>query len=155
MYLCIRNQREQAAPQQKASFLHSVCTVLAPSIRQTSKNLKDMNKKENEKKGEQKKMVITTRTLVNGYELIVNEEGYMYFNVQSLLEGFMVHVGMKRLEEMTQEEIKDFLKATKDGSLTKKLQAEVTALKEERKELKHQLKEMTKEIENLKKELAK
>ena len=155
MYLCIRNQREQAAPQQKASFLHSVCTVLAPSIRQTSKNLKDMNKKENEKKGEQKKMVITTRTLVNGYELIVNEEGYMYFNVQSLLEGFMVHVGMKRLEEMTQEEIKDFLKATKDGSLNKKLQAEVNALKEERKELKHQLKEMTKEIENLKKELAK
>ena len=94
-----------------------------------------MNKKENEKKGEQKKMVITTRTLVNGYELIVNEEGYMYFNVQSLLEGFMVHVGMKRLEEMTQEEIKDFLKATKDGSLNKKLQTEVNALKEERKEL--------------------
>ena len=109
MYLCIRNQREQAAPQQKASFLHSVCTVLASEIRQTSKNLKDMNKKENEKKDEQKKMVITTRTLVNGYELIVNEEGYMYFNVKSLLEGFMVHVGMKRLEEMTQEEIKDFL----------------------------------------------
>ena len=51
-----------------------------------------MNKKEqNEKKGEQKMMVITTRTLVNGYELIVNEEGYMYFNVKSLLEGFMVH----------------------------------------------------------------
>ena len=155
MYLCIRNQREQAAPQQKASFLHSVCTVLASEIRQTSKNLKDMNKKENEKKGEQKKMVITTRTLVNGYELIVNEEGYMYFNVQSLLEGFMVHVGMKRLEEMTQEEIKDFLKATKDGSLNKKLQAEVNALKEERKELKLQQREMKKEIENLKKELAK
>ena len=114
-----------------------------------------MNKKENEKKDEQKKMVITTRTLVNGYELIVNEEGYMYFNVKSLLEGFMVHVGMKRLEEMTQEEIKDFLKATKDGSLNKKLQAEVTALKEERKELKLQQREMKKEIENLKKELAK
>ena len=155
MYLCIRNQREQAAPQQKASFLHSVCTVLASEIRQTSKNLKVMNKKENEKKGEQKKMVITTRTLVNGYELIVNEEGYMYFNVQSLLEGFMVHVGMKRLEEMTQEEIKDFLKATKDGSLNKKLQTEVNALKEERKELKLQQREMKKEIENLKKELAK
>jgi DNA-binding transcriptional MerR regulator len=114
-----------------------------------------MNKKENEKKGEQKKMVITTRTLVNGYELIVDNEGYMFFNVQSLLEGFMVHVGMKRLEEMTQEEIKDFLKATKDGSLNKKLQAEVNALKEERKELKLQQREMKKEIENLKKELAK
>ena len=44
-----------------------------------------MNKKENEKKDEQKKMVITTRTLVNGYELIVDNEGYMYFNIQSLL----------------------------------------------------------------------
>ena len=119
------------------------------------RKIKVMNKKENEKKDEQKKMVITTRTLVNGYELIVDNEGYMFFNVQNLLEGFMVHVGMKRLEEMTQEEIKDFLKATKDGSLNKKLQAEVNALKEERKELKLQLKEQTKEIENLKKELAK
>ena len=155
MYLCIRNQREQAAPQQKASFLHSVCTVLASEIRQTSKNLKDMNKKENEKKGEQKKMVITTRTLVNGYELIVNEEGYMYFNVQSLLEGFMVHVGMKRLEEMTQEEINDFLKATKDGSLNKKLQAEVTSLKELVEDQKKQIRELKREIKELKKELAK
>ena len=119
------------------------------------RNLKDMNKKENEKKGEQKKMVITTRTLVNGYELIVDNEGYMFFNVKSLLEGFMVHVGMKRLEEMTQEEINDFLKATKDGSLNKKLQAEVTALKELVEDQKKQIRELKREIKELKKELAK
>ena len=114
-----------------------------------------MNIKENEKKDEQKKMVITTRTLVNGYELIVDNEGYMFFNVQSLLEGFMIHVGMKRLEEMTQEEIKDFLKATKDGSLNKKLQAEGTALKELVEDQKKQIRELKREIKELKKELAK
>ena len=119
------------------------------------RKIKDMNKKENEKKGEQKKMVITTRTLVNGYELIVDNEGYMYFNVKSLLEGFMVHVGMKRLEEMTQEEITDFLKATKDGSLNKKLQAEVTSLKELVDDQKKQIRELKREIKELKKELAK
>ena len=119
------------------------------------RKIKDMNKKENEKKGEQKKMVITTRTLVNGYELIVDNEGYMFFNVQSLLEGFMVHVGMKRLEEMTQEEITDFLKATKDGSLNKKLQAEVTSLKELVEDQKKQIRELKREIKELKKELAK
>lgn len=119
------------------------------------RKIKDMNKKENEKKGEQKKMVITTRTLVNGYELIVDNEGYMFFNVQSLLEGFMVHVGMKRLEEMTQEEITDFLKATKDGSLNKKLQAEVTSLKELAEDQKKQIRELKREIKELKKELAK
>ena len=119
------------------------------------RKIKVMNKKENEKKDEQKKMVITTRTLVNGYELIVDNEGYMFFNVQSLLEGFMVHVGMKRLEEMTQEEIKDFLKATKDGSLNKKLQAEVTALKELVEDQKKQIRELKREIKELKKELAK
>ena len=119
------------------------------------RKIKDMNKKENEKKGEQKKMVITTRTLVNGYELIVNEEGYMYFNVKSLLEGFMVHVGMKRLEEMTQEEINDFLKATKDGSLNKKLQAEVTSLKELVEDQKKQIRELKREIKELNVELKK
>ena len=119
------------------------------------RKIKVMNKKENEKKDEQKKMVITTRTLVNGYELIVDNEGYMFFNVQNLLEGFMVHVGMKRLEEMTQEEITDFLKATKDGSLNKKLQAEVTSLKELVEDQKKQIRELKREIKELKKELAK
>jgi peptidoglycan hydrolase CwlO-like protein len=67
----------------------------------------------------------------------------------------MIHVGMKRLEEMTQEEIKDFLKATKDGSLTKKLQAEVTALKELVEDQKKQIRELKREIKELKKDLEK
>ena len=62
---------------------------------------------------------------------------------------------MKRLEEMTQEEITDFLKATKDGSLNKKLQAEVTSLKELVEDQKKQIRELKREIKELKKELAK
>ena len=111
-----------------------------------------MNKKV-ENKQEVKRLAILLRTMTNGYMLEVNNEGYMYFNAQSLLEGFMVHVGMKRLEEMTQEEIKDFLKATKDGSLNKKLQAEVTELKALIAEQKKEIREQKREIKDLKKEL--
>ena len=105
------------------------------------------------KKDEKIKMVITTRTLVNGYELIVDNEGYMFFNVQSLLEGFMVHVGLKRLEAMTKEEIKEMLKSLKDGSAEKKLQAEVTELKALIAEQKKEIREQKREIKELKKEM--
>ena len=100
------------------------------------------NKVEN--KQEQKRLVILLRTMVNGYSLDVNGEGYMYFDAQSMLEGFMVRVGLERLEEMTREEIKDMLDSLKDGSAVKKLQAEVTGLKA-------LVDDQKKEIRNLKK----
>ncbi len=100
-----------------------------------------MNKKVEK---EQKRLAILLRTMVNGYSLEVNGEGYMYFNAQSLLEGFCIHVGMERLESMTKEEIKEMLDLLKDGSAVKKLQAEVT-------ELKAQVDDQKKLIRNLKK----
>ncbi len=108
------------------------------------------NKKLKDKK-ESKDLIVTVGTLVNGYMLEVNGEGYMYFNARSLVEGFCVHVGMKRLSSMTQEEIKDFLEATKDGSLNRKLQDEVTALKAKIDELKEEIKQQKREIKELKK----
>ena len=96
-----------------------------------------------------KKFAILLRTMVNGYMLEVNNEGYMYFNAQSLLEGFMVHVGLERLESMTKEEIKDMLDALKDGSAVKKLQAEVTSLKELVEDQRKQIRELKKEIKKL------
>ena len=101
------------------------------------------------KKDEKKKMVITTRTLVNGYELIIDNEGYMYLNAQSLLEGFCIHVGMERLEAMTKEEIQDMLVALRDGSAVKKLQAEVTALQILVNDQKKQIRELKKTIKEL------
>ncbi len=99
---------------------------------------------------EQKRLAILLRTMVNGYMLEVNNEGYMYFNAQSLLEGFMVHIGLERLESMTKEEIKDMLNSLKDGSAVKKLQAEVTNLKELVKDQKKQIRDLKKSLNELK-----
>ena len=101
---------------------------------------------------EQKRLAILLRTMVNGYMLEVNNEGYMYFNAQSLLEGFMVHVGLERLESMTKEEIKDMLNSLKDGSAVKKLQTEVTSLKELVDDQKKQIRDLKKTIKELKEE---
>ena len=99
---------------------------------------------------EKKRLAILLRTMVNGYALEVNNEGYMYFNAQSLLEGFMVHVGLERLESMTKEEIRDMLNSLKDGSAVKKLQAEVTSLKALVDEQKKQIRELKRKIKGLK-----
>ena len=99
-----------------------------------------------------KKLAILLRTMVNGYMLEVNNEGYMYFNAQSLLEGFMVHIGLERLESMTKEEIKDMLNSLKDGSAVKKLQAEVTELKALVDYQKKQIRDLKKTIKELKQE---
>ena len=103
----------------------------------------------NEQK-EQKKLAILLRTMTNGYMLEVNNEGYMYFSAQSLLEGFMIRVGMERLEAMTREEIKAMLDSLKDGSAVKKLQAEVTELKALVDNQKKQIRELKRRIKELK-----
>ena len=108
------------------------------------------NKVEN--KQEVKRLVILLRTMVNGYSLDVNGEGYMYFDAQSMLEGFMVRVGLERLEEMTREEIKDMLDSLKDGSAVKKLQAEVTGLKALVDDQKKEIRNLKKTIKELKEE---
>ena len=108
------------------------------------------NKEEN-KQGE-RRLAILLRTMVNGYSLDVNGEGYMYFDAQSMLEGFMVRVGLERLEEMTREEIKDMLDSLKDGSAVKKLQAEVTGLKALVDDQKKEIRNLKKTIKELKEE---
>ena len=113
-----------------------------------------MSKKvENKQAKKQKRLAILLRTLVNGYALEVNNEGYMYFNAQSLLEGFLVHIGLERLESMTKEEIKDMLNSLKDGSAVKKLQAEVTELKALVDDQKKQIRDLKKTIKELNAEL--
>ena len=110
-----------------------------------------MSKKVEKRQAKEKnRLAILLRTMVNGYALEVNNEGYMYFNAQSLLEGFMVHVGLERLETMTKEEIRDMLDALKDGSAVKKLQAEVTSLKALADEQKKQIRELKRKIKELK-----
>jgi hypothetical protein len=81
----------------------------------------------------------------------LEREDYMYYDVQSLLEGLFVHVGMNRLEAMTKDEIKTMVEAVKDGSAIKKLQAEVNELKaaiDEQKKLIREQKRVIKELKN-------
>ena len=99
-----------------------------------------------------KKLTILLRTMVNGYSLDVNGEGYMYFDAQSMLEGFCIHVGMERLEAMTKEEIKTMVNSVKDGSIVKKLQAEVTSLKKLVDDQKKEIRNLKKTIKELKEE---
>ena len=110
-------------------------------------------KKTEVKEQASKRIALLVRTMVNGYMLEVNNEGYMYFNAHSLLEGFLVHVGMERLETMTKEEIKEMVNSIKDGSAVKKLQAEVTELKNVINDQKKEIREQKRVIKDLKKEL--
>ena len=109
-----------------------------------------MNKKVEMEQKEPMKLAILLRTMTNGYMLDVNNEGYMYYSAQSLLEGFMVHVGLERLEAMTKEEIKEMLESLKDGSAVKKLQAEVTELMALVDNQKKQIRELKRKIKELK-----
>ena len=101
-------------------------------------------------KEQNQRLAILLRTMTNGYMLEVNDEGYMYFNAQSLLEGFLVHVGLERLEAMTREEIKEMLDLLKDGSAEKKLQAEITELKALVDDQRKQIRELKIKIKKLK-----
>ena len=92
------------------------------------------------------KLTIQLRTLKNGYGLDVNDEGYQYFDVPSLVEGFFIHVAMERVGEMTKEEMKQMLSAIKDGTAARKLQEEVNALKAKNESLSKKLRSMKKEM---------
>ena len=102
---------------------------------------------------EQKKFEIQVRNLTNGFMLEVNQEGYMYYDVISLIEGICIHVGLERFNAMTKKEIKTMIETIKDGSITKTLQAEVTALKDEISEKKYQIRIMKRNIKELEHEL--
>ena len=112
-----------------------------------------MAQKKEQKEQASKRIALLVRTMANGYSVELEREGYMYYDVQSLLEGLLVHVGMNRLEAMTKDEIKTMVEAVKDGSAVKKLQAEVNDLKAVIDEQKKLIREQKKEIKELKSEL--
>ena len=62
--------------------------------------------------GRKKKLPrIEVHTLPNGYSLAIegHKQEYMYFTPEKLLEGFMVHVGLKMTEQLSTETIKSFI----------------------------------------------
>ena len=62
--------------------------------------------------GRKKKLPrISVSTLPNGYSLSIegHRHEYMYFSPEKLLEGVMVHVGLKMTEELNTDTIKNFI----------------------------------------------
>lgn len=110
----------------------------------------EQNEKTLEVKEEKKYLKILLRIMRNGYSLDVEDEGYMYHDEQSLLEGFLVHVGMNRVGEMTKKEMTELLKAYQDGSAEQKLQEEVNTQRAEIERLNRVIRGLKMEIKNLK-----
>ena len=102
---------------------------------------------------EQKRFEIQVRTLTNGFMLEVNNEGYMYYDAISLIEGICIHVGLERFEAMTKKELKKMMDTIKDGSIAKTLQAEVNDLKGDINDYKKLVRALKRENKELKMEL--
>ena len=93
---------------------------------------------------------VRVATVSNGYTLDLTidgqKQGYMYFNVEELLEGFMYHVGLLEVSPYGKAEIREFLDAASkwqdNGLLVKELlqkTKEITFLKEHEALLEEQL----------------
>ena len=102
---------------------------------------------------EQKRFEIQVRTLTNGFMLEVDNEGYMYYDAISLIEGICIHVGLERFEAMTKKELKQMMDTIKDGSIAKTLQAEVNDLKGDINDYKKLVRALKRENKELKMEL--
>ena len=62
--------------------------------------------------GRKKKLPrISVSTLPNGYSLSIegHKHEYMYFSPEKLMEGVMVHVGLKMTEQLSPDNIKSFI----------------------------------------------
>lgn len=104
---------------------------------------------------------VRVATVSNGYTLDLTiegqKQGYMYFNVEELLEGFMYHVGLLEVSPYGKAEIREFLDAASkwqdNGLLLKELlqkTEEITFLKEHETLLEEQLSQKRQQNERLK-----
>lgn len=104
---------------------------------------------------------VRVATVSNGYTLDLTidgqKQGYMYFNLTELLEGFMYHVGLLEVSPYGKAEIREFLDAASkwqdNGLLLKELlqkTEEITFLKEHETLLEEQLSQKRQQNERLK-----
>ena len=76
---------------------------------------------------------IEIRTLANGYSLSIegHKQEYMYFTPDKLLEGFMVHVGLKMTEQLNPDTIKSFIDSALEWNNLKASHKELNKAKRE------------------------
>lgn len=75
---------------------------------------------------------ITVQTLPNGYSLTFDgmkqSQGYMYFNEEKLLEGFMLHIGLHMTDQLSTETMQDFIVAAMNWNDNEKCVKEIEKL---------------------------
>ena len=89
-------------------------------------------------------------THANGYSLAIDNEEFMYYTAESLIEGFSIRLGLERLNTMKISEIGRLMDAAKKGSLAKQLQKEVDALNVQVKDQKKLIAELRRELRVMK-----
>lgn len=74
---------------------------------------------------------IEVRTSPNGYSLSIegHRHEYMYFGPEKLLEGIMVHIGLKMTEELDTDTIKNFIDSALEFHNMKASHKELTKVK--------------------------
>ena len=78
--------------------------------------------------GRKKKLPhIEVHTLPNGYSLSIegHKHEYMYFSPEKLLEGIMVHVGLKMTEQLSTDTIKNFIDSAMEWNNQKASRKEI------------------------------
>ena len=82
--------------------------------------------------GRKKKLPkIEVKTVQNGYVLTFDgaRHEFMYFTPEKLLEGFMMHIGLKMTEQLNMENVTDFLATAINWSDAEKRIKEIDRLK--------------------------
>ena len=78
---------------------------------------------------------ISVRTLPNGYSLefegMDQRGGFMYFTPDALLEGFMLHIGMKMNDQLNPQTMNDFITAATACKDTKAMMKEINKVRDE------------------------
>ena len=104
-------------------------------------------------KKEQLKIAI--ETIPNGYTLTVNDVGYMYYDVEPLIEGFICHVGAQKSSFMEKEELKELVNAILVYRADdRKMADKMLSISKENKKLESLCKNQKKVIARLRKQLA-
>lgn len=84
--------------------------------------------------GRKKKLPkIEVRTVANGYTLAIegHKQEYLYFSPDKLLEGVMVHIGLKMTEQLSPDTIKSFIDSALEWNNLKASHKELNKAKRE------------------------
>ena len=84
--------------------------------------------------GRKKKLPhIEVRTVANGYTLAIegHKQEYLYFSPEKLMEGVMVHIGLKMTEQLSPDTIKSFIDSALEWNNLKASHKELQKAKRE------------------------